>query len=121
MFTRKLPALVCALVIGAGAAHAADSPNLGTPVTNADIAAWDISIGPSGEGLPPGSGTATAGANGTIDPASTMVDSGDTAVFTITPNTGYDVADVVVELFVSEEKRQLQQQSSRGRTGFRTT
>ena len=51
MFTRKLPALVCALVIGAGAAHAADSPNLGTPVTNADIAAWDISVLPDGRGL----------------------------------------------------------------------
>jgi len=62
MFTRKFPALVCALVIGAGAAHAADSPNLGTPVTNADIAAWDISVLPDGRGLPGGSGTAAQGA-----------------------------------------------------------
>lgn len=34
------------------------TPNLGTPITSNDVTAWDISIEPDGEGLPPGSGTA---------------------------------------------------------------
>ena len=37
-------------------------PALGVPVTNAELASLDISIPPSGEGLPPGSGTARQGA-----------------------------------------------------------
>jgi cytochrome c len=36
-------------------------PNLGREVKPEEIAAWDISIPPDGSGLPPGSGTATAG------------------------------------------------------------
>jgi S-disulfanyl-L-cysteine oxidoreductase SoxD len=39
----------------------AQSPNLGKPITPEDLAAWDISIGPDGAGLPPGSGTAKQG------------------------------------------------------------
>ncbi|HXW30467.1 MAG TPA: cytochrome c [Xanthobacteraceae bacterium] len=45
----------------AGAAAAADGPHLGRPATAEEIAAWDISIGPDGAGLPPGSGTARQG------------------------------------------------------------
>jgi cytochrome c len=45
------------LVDGAPAA-----PNLGTPISPAEIAGWDISIMPDGSGLPPGSGTAAQGA-----------------------------------------------------------
>lgn len=37
-------------------------PDLGQPATAADIAAWELSIPPSGQGLPPGSGTAVQGA-----------------------------------------------------------
>ena len=37
-------------------------PNLGTPISEAEIAAWDISILPDGSGLPPGSGTPADGA-----------------------------------------------------------
>lgn len=37
-------------------------PGLGTPVTEADLAAWDISIQPDGDGLPAGSGDAATGA-----------------------------------------------------------
>ena len=44
------------------AAMAADQPGLGKPVTEADLALWDISIGPDGVGLPPGSGTPAQGA-----------------------------------------------------------
>jgi S-disulfanyl-L-cysteine oxidoreductase SoxD len=37
-------------------------PSLGVPASAADIAAMDVSIGPDGAGLPPGSGTAKQGA-----------------------------------------------------------
>ena len=50
------------LALLAGAAFAADGPGLGKPVTEADLALWDISVGPDGRGLPPGSGTAAQGA-----------------------------------------------------------
>jgi mono/diheme cytochrome c family protein len=53
-------AAVLALVLGAGAALA-ETPNLGRPISEADIAAWDISILPDGQGLPAGSGTAAQG------------------------------------------------------------
>jgi S-disulfanyl-L-cysteine oxidoreductase SoxD len=43
-------------------AMAQEGPHLGVPVTQEEIAAWDISVGPDGAGLPPGSGTASAGA-----------------------------------------------------------
>src|SRR5215468_12056241 len=46
----------------ASTAIAADRPGLGKPVTEADLALWDISIGPEGAGLPPGSGTPAQGA-----------------------------------------------------------
>ncbi len=43
-------------------AAAAEGPNLGQPVSAQEAAAWDISIGPDGNGLPKGSGTAVQGA-----------------------------------------------------------
>jgi cytochrome c len=43
-------------------AAAQDGPGLGAPITAEEYAAWDISIQPDGEGLPPGSGTPAAGA-----------------------------------------------------------
>ena len=51
-----------AIVLGLGAANAADGPHFGTPISAADLAPWDISIGPDGVGLPPGSGTPAQGA-----------------------------------------------------------
>ena len=42
-------------------AFAAESPNLGRAATPEEIAPWDISIGPDGIGLPPGSGTPKQG------------------------------------------------------------
>jgi S-disulfanyl-L-cysteine oxidoreductase SoxD len=39
----------------------AQGPDLGRLATADEIASWDISIGPSGEGLPPGSGTPKQG------------------------------------------------------------
>jgi cytochrome c len=52
-------ALVFALIT---AAARAEGPHLGKPISEADIAAWDISILPDGAGLPPGSGTPAQGA-----------------------------------------------------------
>jgi mono/diheme cytochrome c family protein len=40
----------------------AEGPNLGMEATHADIATWDIAIGPDGIGLPPGGATAKQGA-----------------------------------------------------------
>ena len=51
-----------ALVFCIGAASAADTPGLGKPVSEADLALWDISIRPDGKGLPAGGGTPTQGA-----------------------------------------------------------
>jgi cytochrome c len=39
----------------------AQGPGLGKPVSETDVAAWDISILPDGTGLPPGSGTPEQG------------------------------------------------------------
>jgi cytochrome c len=39
----------------------AQTPRLGQPISPADVAPWNISIGPDGAGLPPGRGTATQG------------------------------------------------------------
>src|SRR5260370_30464867 len=47
---------------GCAAAPAGETPTLGRPATAAEIAGWDISVGPDGIGLPPGSGTAVKGA-----------------------------------------------------------
>jgi S-disulfanyl-L-cysteine oxidoreductase SoxD len=63
MSTAKQLALVSVLALTfACGALAADHPGLGKPVSEADLAAWDISIGPDGKGLPPGSGTPAQGA-----------------------------------------------------------
>jgi S-disulfanyl-L-cysteine oxidoreductase SoxD len=59
MFMRELAA-AAALVALCGAA-AAQSPNLGKSISPEDLATWDISIGPDGAGLPPGSGTPKQG------------------------------------------------------------
>ncbi|MBT5031001.1 MAG: c-type cytochrome [Proteobacteria bacterium] len=54
--------ILVALTLGSTAALAA-GPNLGIPVTQDDIAAWDINVLPDGTGLPPGSGTAAQGSD----------------------------------------------------------
>jgi cytochrome c len=50
------------LVLAAPAAEAQTGPGLGTPVSAEELAAWDISIQPNGDGLPAGSGSAKQGA-----------------------------------------------------------
>jgi S-disulfanyl-L-cysteine oxidoreductase SoxD len=57
-----ITALACVASVTCGASDMQSSPHLGRVVTQADIAAWDISIAPNGAGLPPGSGTAKQGA-----------------------------------------------------------
>ena len=52
------PAVLLAL---ASPAFAQQSPNLGKPISPEDLVSWDISIGPDGSGLPPGSGTVQQG------------------------------------------------------------
>ena len=54
--------IALAFAAAAGSASAADLPGLGKPVSEAELALWDMSIGPDGKGLPPGSGTAAQGA-----------------------------------------------------------
>jgi S-disulfanyl-L-cysteine oxidoreductase SoxD len=63
MFMRKLAPATCTLVfaIGAGAA-VAESPQLGKPISQADLAEWNINILPDGTNLPPGSGRPADGA-----------------------------------------------------------
>lgn len=67
MSTRDLAALVL-VIVAAGCATvrpmdaAVETPNLGREATPAQIAGWDISVGPDGAGLPAGSGTTARGA-----------------------------------------------------------
>ena len=58
IFVAAAPALVFAL---ASPGFAQQSPNLGKSISPEDLASWDISIGPDGVGLPPGSGTVKQG------------------------------------------------------------
>ena len=58
MFTPK--AAVVALLVASPVL--AQGPNLGQPIPESDVKAWDISILPNGTGLPAGSGTPAQGA-----------------------------------------------------------
>jgi len=57
---RRSAAVLIVLALGSSAAFA-QGPNLGKPISPAEIAAWDVSILPDGSGLPPGSGTPAQG------------------------------------------------------------
>jgi cytochrome c len=48
--------------MGSSAALAQTGPNLGQPISEADVGAWNINAMPDGTGLPPGSGTPAQGA-----------------------------------------------------------
>jgi S-disulfanyl-L-cysteine oxidoreductase SoxD len=56
----RLFAAAAALILLLAAAFA-QTPDLGRRTTPAETAVWDISIGPDGAGLPPGSGTPQQG------------------------------------------------------------
>ena len=62
MCTAKALSVIALALAFVGPASAADHPGLGKPVSETDLAVWDISIGPDGKGLPPGSGTPAQGA-----------------------------------------------------------
>lgn len=65
MFSRdaRLRVVVAtAAVLGGIQAAAQQGPGLGQPISNDDLAPWDISIQPNGAGLPAGSGNAATGA-----------------------------------------------------------
>jgi S-disulfanyl-L-cysteine oxidoreductase SoxD len=63
MSMRKIlvAAAPAALLALASPLFAQQGPNLGKPVSQEELASWDISIGPDGAGLPPGSGTVKQG------------------------------------------------------------
>jgi cytochrome c len=56
------PSALGAATPKASAAKVPAGPGLGTPATPEEIAGWDISIPPNGDGLPPGKGTPEQGA-----------------------------------------------------------
>src|SRR5262249_45686757 len=63
MSTRDLAIAACMLALAAGACAAhAETPHLGRPISQADLAGWDINILPDGQNLPPGNGRAADGA-----------------------------------------------------------
>jgi cytochrome c len=64
MFTsrHRSAAFLAALTLVSSAAFA-QGPGFGIPVSEADIAVWDINVLPDGTGLPPCSGTAAQGAS----------------------------------------------------------
>jgi hypothetical protein len=63
MFTRNFrwSCLAAGALFVFAASEGQEGPGLGVPATTEQVAGWDISIGPDGEGLPAGSGTATVG------------------------------------------------------------
>jgi S-disulfanyl-L-cysteine oxidoreductase SoxD len=64
MSTREVGCIALVLMLASCAtASRVETPNLGRVATAAEIAGWDISVGPDGAGLPPGSGTALKGAS----------------------------------------------------------
>jgi mono/diheme cytochrome c family protein len=63
MFTPERAIFTASLLLAAmTGASLAETPNLGRPIDEAAIAAWDISILPDGTGLPKGGGTPAQGA-----------------------------------------------------------
>jgi S-disulfanyl-L-cysteine oxidoreductase SoxD len=61
MFTHSHLLAVASVLAVVSNAALAENPNLGRIAAPEEIAAWDISIGPDGAGLPPGSGTPKQG------------------------------------------------------------
>ena len=60
----SMPNLLAAssvLILVSAAALAAESPNLGRVATQEEVASWNLTITPDGDGLPPGSGTPKQG------------------------------------------------------------
>jgi S-disulfanyl-L-cysteine oxidoreductase SoxD len=62
VYNKTLGAAALVFAFGVAGANAGDSSHFGQPISPADLAPWDISIGPDGVGLPAGSGTPAQGA-----------------------------------------------------------
>jgi len=62
MHSAVLVSALFALALAPGVAFGA-GPNLGKPISQTDLAPWDIDVEPSGAGLPAGSGTSDQGAS----------------------------------------------------------
>src|SRR5690348_16700131 len=60
--SRNLLVMVAALLTCQGGLGQTSTPGVGRPATAEEVRAWDISIGPEGKELPPGTGTAKKGA-----------------------------------------------------------
>jgi len=62
MFMRSARRLASVAALACAAfAVSAQGPGLGIPISDDDLAAWDITVFPSGANLPPGSGTVAEG------------------------------------------------------------
>jgi cytochrome c len=61
MFMRNLAVTGSLSLLFSACALAQQGPGLGEPISEADLAPWDISIETNGDGLPPGSGTVAEG------------------------------------------------------------
>src|SRR5258705_14003201 len=63
MFTREIGAglIAIATALLSAVPASAEGPNLGQPISQADLAPWDLTVMPDGTGLPPGSGTPAQG------------------------------------------------------------
>ncbi|MFL9907164.1 c-type cytochrome [Paraburkholderia sp. RL17-337-BIB-A] len=59
----SLTALASCSSIAPGELNAGTQYGIGTPLTDQDLAAWNIDIAPDGRGLPPGSGDVATGAH----------------------------------------------------------
>ena len=62
MGTRRVLPIAFALLMGVSALAQSPTYGVGRTPSAEEIRAWDISIGPTGEELPPGRGTAKEGA-----------------------------------------------------------
>jgi mono/diheme cytochrome c family protein len=62
LMSRKMGIAVLIAFSGHMQSALAQTPHLGMPVSEADIAAWSLTVFPDGTGLPPGGGTAAQGA-----------------------------------------------------------
>ena len=61
MFMRKTLLAACSILVAWQGTALAESPNLGKAISAEETASWDVSIGPDGKGLPPGSGSPQQG------------------------------------------------------------
>ena len=61
MSTRNTLLSACSALLVGYSAALAEGPNLGKAISPEEFASWDVSIGPDGAGLPPGSGTPQQG------------------------------------------------------------